>query len=87
MYGERLPEIPYTENLPDYWRDMGFAMLAPEVGFLPFTWQEVAAFKYAGGYDISPTEARVLIDMSRAYASNHADTNPLSIEPMERMDD
>lgn len=90
MYGERLPELPWQERLPDYWREMGFASIAVSatgVGFVPFTWQEVAAFISASGFDISPVETRVLVEMSRAYSRHYGDTNPLSIEPMERVSD
>jgi hypothetical protein len=56
-------------------------------GAVPFTWGEVAAFASIGGYDISPVEARALVNMSRAYASALLDTKPNSIAPMDRVTD
>ncbi len=82
MHGERFPEISHTERLVDYWRELGYCMIGPS----PFTWGEVAAFASVGGYDISPIEARVLVNMSRAYVAALQDTNPLSIAPMDRVD-
>lgn len=87
MYGEKLPELPPSETLADHWQNMGLARLLPMGGYAGFEWQEVAAFKSAVQADLSPVEAQTLIDMSRAYASGLADTNPLSIEPMERIYD
>jgi hypothetical protein len=86
MHGERLPEVPFAERLVDYWRELGFAMFGGS-GPMPFTWQEVAAFASVGGYDISPVEARALVNMSRAYVAAMNDTNPLSIAPMDRVSD
>jgi hypothetical protein len=86
MKGDRLPEIPHTERLVDYWRELGFAMYGMS-GAIPFTWGEVAAFASVGGYDISAVEARALVNMSRAYVTAMQDTNPLSIAPMDRDSD
>ena len=78
--------MPHTERLVDYWRELGFAMYGAQ-GVVPFTWQEVAAFAHIGGYDISPIEARALVNMSRAYVAAMQDANPLSIAPMDRTSD
>lgn len=84
MFGERYPELPPRETIPDDWRLLGFASTGAMGGALPFSWQEVFAFSSVTGIDLSPTVARVLVDMSRAYASALTDKNPLSIPPMER---
>jgi len=84
MYGDDYPELPASESLVDYWRDIGFASPAPMGGAFPISWRDVQAFKEAGGYDISPCEARCLVDMSRAYVQGMLDDHPLSIAPMER---
>ena len=81
-----MPEVPYTERLVDYWRELGFAMYGG-AGLAPFSWQEVAAFASVGGYDISAIEARALVNMSRAYVAAMQDDNPLSIAPMDRVAD
>jgi hypothetical protein len=86
LKGERLPEIPFSERLVDYWRELGYAMDGP-AGPVPFTWGEVAAFASVGGYDIIPVEARVLVNMSRAYVDAMNDTAPLSKAPMDRTGD
>lgn len=84
MFGERFPDIPLTERLIDHWRELGFARPMPMGGYLGFEWQEVAAYQALTQCDLIPAEAQVLVDMSNAYASCLGDTNPLSIEPMER---
>jgi hypothetical protein len=84
MFGERYPSLPPTEYLIDHWRELGFARPMPMGGYLGFEWQEVAAYQSLTKCDLSPIEAQALVDMSNAYASSISDTNPLSIEPMER---
>lgn len=87
MFGDSFPEIPETENLLDHWRDIGFARPMAMGGFTGIDWQEVSAFMQATQCNINPAEAQALVDMSRAYVSNIADTTPLSIAPMERKHD
>ena len=53
-------------------------------GAEPFTWTEIDSYNRATGANLSPVEARCLMDMSRAYVRGLNDTRPLSIEPMER---
>ena len=86
LKGERLPDLPHTERLADYWRELGFCMYGMG-GAMPFTWGEVAAFASVGGYDISAVEARALVNMSRAYVAAMQETDPLSIAPMDRTSD
>lgn len=86
MYGDKFPEIPATENLIDHWRNLGFSRVGA-AGYLPFEWQELAAYQAAMRCELSPAEAHTLVDMSAAYASCISDDNPLSIEPMERSHD
>lgn len=83
LYGERLPELPLTEDLQDHWAELGRAREC-QVGLLPFEWQEIEAYARLNAIQLSPFEAQTLVDMSRAFANGYADTNPLSIEPMER---
>ena len=84
MFGESYPELSPREMIPDDWRLLGFASAGAMGGAVPFSWQEVFAFSSITAIDLSPTVARVLMDMSRAYASALTDKNPLSISPMER---
>jgi len=83
LYGEDLPELPASENVADWWRQLGCASCGMD-GAEAFTWAELQAFAQVGGYDISPVEARCLMDMSRAYCAEIADTSPLRVPPMER---
>jgi len=83
MFGGELPDLPPSEMVVDYWQELGFAGIGYS-GYIPFSWQEIAAFVSCGGYDIAPVEARVLVDMSKAFAREYADDNPLSISPVER---
>ena len=86
MFGERYPELPHTENMIDHWRDIGFVRQL-QGGLAALEWQEIEAYKSAMGCDFSPIEALTLVEMSKAYVSCISDTNPLSIEPMERNND
>lgn len=83
MYGVSLPLLPSSEAVADWWRDLGYAGLGAN-GAEPLTWQEVQAFAVIGGYDISPLQARCLIDMSRAYCVEIAERGALRVPPMER---
>lgn len=83
MYGESLPELPASECVVEYWRELGYARESMN-GAVPVTWQELQAFAEIGGYAISPVEARCLIDMSRAYCIEIANSSPLRKPPMER---
>lgn len=83
MYGETLPELPPSENVAEWWRELGYARSGMN-GVEPYTWQELQAFAAIGGYDISPVEARCLMDMTRAYCVEIADSSPLRKPPMER---
>ncbi len=56
-------------------------------GVVPFEWTELAAFSKLTGCDLAPVEAECLMDMSRGYANMIVDTNPLSIAPMDRVDE
>lgn len=83
MFGERLPELPPSERTADLWQQIGYSgygINGPE----PLTWGEIASFKALALPDLHPAEASVLMDMSRQYVRLRCDTNPLSIEPMER---
>lgn len=86
MFGEWLPELPATEAMADKWAEVGCARFLPTGGFTSFEWQEVAAYSNMTGEGLSPIEARTLVEMSSAYARGLADTNPLSIAPIERGD-
>lgn len=83
MYGETLPELPASEQVAEWWRELGYARSSLN-GVEPFSWRELQAFAEIGGYAISPIEARCLMDMSRAYAVEVADSSPLRKPPMER---
>lgn len=71
----------------EHWENMGYARALPMGGCAGFEWQEVTAYIAATHSDLSPIEAKTLVDMSRAYAEAVADKNPLSIAPMERKHD
>ncbi len=83
LYGDDLPILPASETVADWWRELGYARSGMN-GAEPYTWQELQAFAHVGGYDISPLQARCLIDMSRAYCAEIADGSPLRKPPMER---
>jgi hypothetical protein len=83
LYGESLPELPASECIAEYWRELGYARESIN-GVAPVTWQELQAFAEIGGYAISPHEARCLIDMSRAYCVEIADRSHFRKPPMER---
>jgi hypothetical protein len=79
-----LPEMPCTELLHEIWHEIGLAGFGPHGAAVPLTWQEVQAFIATSGRDLIPIEARCLVEMSRAYCNEIANTNPLRISPMER---
>lgn len=83
MYGEALPELPASENVAEWWRELGYARSGMN-GVEPYTWQELQAFASIGGYDISAVEARCLMDMSRVYCVEIGDSSHFRIAPMER---
>ena len=83
MYGDDLPELPASETVADWWRELGCSGYGMN-GAEPFTWQELRAFADVAGYDISPVQARCLMDMSRAYCAEIADKSALRVPPMER---
>lgn len=85
LYGESLPELPYTERLPDLWRELGYARETMG-GVIPFDWREVQSYADLIGCDLAPCEASCLVDMSRAYCVEISNGNPLRIAPMERDD-
>ncbi len=84
MFGVSLPEIPYTEELAGHWQSLGLARVMPMGGFGGFEWQEIRAYLDTMGCALSPLETMTLMDMSRAYANELSDDNPLSKQPMER---
>lgn len=86
MFGEALPELPATERLADVWRALGYARESMTRA-TPFDWQEVQAYDAMTGENLSHCEASCLVDMSRAYCVEVADTNPLRIAPMDREHD
>lgn len=53
-------------------------------GPLPLTWLELQAFGAMSGMELSAPEARCIVEMSRAYCNELANSNPLRISPMER---
>ena len=83
MFGVRLPDLPDSETLHEHWQELGCAVDSFD-GLKPFSWSEIDAYSRLTGADLCPVEAQCLVDMSRAYARLRTDTNPLSIEPMER---
>lgn len=78
-FGVDLPEIPPAERLAEVWNELGRAGVEGA-----FTWAEMKAYADLSRVDLSPGESRVLRAMSEAYVEGMADTNPLSIAPMER---
>lgn len=84
MFGERYPELSPSECLVDHWRELGFARIMPMGGYNRFEWHEVSAYNSSTESNLSAAQSQALVDMSNAYASCIGDTNPLSIEPMER---
>lgn len=85
LHGETLPDLPYTERLPDLWRELGYAR-ETFGGVIPFEWREVQAYAVSTDCDLAPCEASCLVDMSRAYCVEISNTNPLRKAPMERDD-
>ena len=83
MFGTELPELPCGELLQDTWQEIGLAGFGAN-GAVPLTWSEVQAFAALTNADLRPYEARCLMEMSRAYCTEIANTNPLRISPMER---
>lgn len=83
IHGDDLPDIPASEEVADWWYDLGYAQSGMH-GAEPFTWQELQAFAVISGYDISPVQAHCLMDMSRAYSVEIADRSHLRKPPMER---
>lgn len=84
MFGVRLPELPASERLAEIWAEMGMATASPMGGVTAVTWAEIDAYDRLNGRILAVCEAQCLMDMSRAYSAARDDTNPLSIEPMER---
>lgn len=74
-----LPELPPTESMHEVWHDLG--RHGPRGAF---DWSEIRAYVELTGADLPPFQARTLRDMSQAYADGLADTDPLSVAPMER---
>ncbi len=87
MFGERFPELPLTERLVSYWAELGLCGRMFDGSPSPLMWGEIDAFARLNSYDLTQVEASCLMDMSRAYANAMADTNPLSIAPMDRQHD
>lgn len=83
LFGETLPELPPTERLADVWQSLDYATHGM-AGPTPFTWGEIAAFARMTGIRLHRSEASCLMDMSRSFCAELADTNPLRIAPMER---
>lgn len=83
MYGETLPELPESERVAEWWRELGYARSGMG-GVEPITWQELHAFASVGGYAISPVEARCLMDMSRVYSVEIANSSHFRKPPVER---
>lgn len=86
MFGEKLPELPYTERLADIWQSLGCSGSGVN-GPAPFTWQELQAYSATSQRRLQPAEADCLIEMSRAFVAALNDKRPLSIAPMERVYD
>lgn len=83
LYGEELPDLPASEILADAWRQLGCAGRSFN-GPVPFEWREVAAFSEMTGAALTPIEAECLVDMSRVYCTELANTSALRKAPMER---
>lgn len=83
MFGGELPELPAGELLADKWMQAGRAKPGFS-GYMPLEWVDLQAFNALTGADLLPCEADCLVEMSRAYCAEIAETNPLRISPMER---
>ena len=80
-----LPEITPAETMPDLWAEVGFCSRAGDGSPVVLSWAEIEAYRSATSCGLGPECWRIIREMSAEFVSAAADTNLLSIAPMERV--
>lgn len=82
-----LPEMPPTETVHELWQEAGISGRSFDGSPLPLSWSEIDAYRRMTESPRPAIVWQTIRAMSEAYVTGLNDTRPLSIAPMDRVDE